>query len=440
MRKHKPFSLYIPELLMEKLNNYLKENPPGFKYDAVYFYFAIYNILEGKLKSRDMDDVYVYISMKHFKEVSVTNINLYLDMLQKGCFIRRRVCERSIRPTGYQITPIYLKSNLIAYEVGPDHSLFKKTIKRVTRERAHNNRSEPFLRNMNKEFRKMELNYTKAREWINNYSDEDKRIYYQLAINLLEDPRKRYFKRNRTNKRLDTNLTNLKSELKNFIIGDLVSIDLKNSQPFFLSRLLATIINQIENENQQLNPLCSFLSCKNIAKSLGSKWKEVISKKRINEYLVNFRQFESSVTQGTLYDDFIVEYGHNISRAEVKDIMFKVMFSKNKDYKNGNWFSPFSDKKKIFKSVFPHVYKSIRKLKEKDHAILPIFLQRLESYIFIDLIAKELVEVGIVPFTIHDSIIVKMEQQNSALEVMRKVFEENFGMVPTFEIKALKLN
>lgn len=65
-------------------------------------------------------------------------------------------------------------------------------------------------------------------------------------------------------------------------------------------------------------------------------------------------------------------------------------------------------------------------------------MQNLESYIFIDVIAKKLVEAGIIPLTIHDSIIVRSEQANNALEIIEEVFRSNFDCVPTFHIKKLK--
>lgn len=71
---------------------------------------------------------------------------------------------------------------------------------------------------------------------------------------------------------------------------------------------------------------------------------------------------------------------------------------------------------------------------------MSIFLQRLESYIFIDCIAKELVAAGIIPLTIHDSAIVKAKDKSKALEIMNRVFIDNFGAIPTFDIKQLLNN
>ncbi len=288
------------------------------------------------------------------------------------------------------------------------------------------------------EFMKVDLDYQKAEEWILSQPDEVKRNAYMIALYLLKDKRFRYFDRNKTNNRLDTNLTNLKKEIKQFIKIDYVNIDLKNSQPFFLSMLLKSIIKQ---DNKQQGPLCCLLLISNIVETFGVKKIQAISKiHQIEEkpFLVNLKTFHESVICGTLYDDFIKSYSEGISRDEVKKIMFKVLFSKNeiKDkYKN---FIPWEKDKEVFASVYPFIYESIKILKSKDNVLLPVFLQKVESYIFIDCIAKELVNSGIVPLTVHDSVIIRPEHKERTIEIIKKIFLENFGVIPTFDIEPLK--
>jgi hypothetical protein len=54
------------------------------------------------------------------------------------------------------------------------------------------------------------------------------------------------------------------------------------------------------------------------------------------------------------------------------------------------------------------------------------------------LFGKELVENGIIPFTIHDSVIVKTKYQSNAIEIMNGVFLKQIGVIPSFDIKSLK--
>ena len=70
----------------------------------------------------------------------------------------------------------------------------------------------------------------------------------------------------------------------------------------------------------------------NLIKTFGIKRVKGVSKIHQNNkkaFLVNLSLFTKSVIAGTFYDDFIKSYSNGITRDEVKQIMFKVLFSKN---------------------------------------------------------------------------------------------------------------
>jgi hypothetical protein len=201
--------------------------------------------------------------------------------------------------------------------------------------------------------------------------------------------------------------------------------------------LIKSIINQ---DNIQQGTLCVNLYYDNILKTFGKKRITEISKNRQiqkKSFLANLSAFNDSVIYGTLYDDFIQRYG--FTRKEVKKIIFAVFFSKNAMFKRFNSFIPYKKDKEVFASVYPFIYGSIEHLKAKNNVLLLVFLQKLESYIFIDCIAKDLVNAGIVPLTVHDSVIIKVEDKEKTMELIKKVFFDNFNVIPTFDIKPLKL-
>ena len=68
---------------------------------------------------------------------------------------------------------------------------------------------------------------------------------------------------------------------------------------------------------------------------------------------------------------------------------------------------------------------------------LAIYLQSLESNLFIDKIAKELVNNSIIPFTVHDSFIIPGNLKDEALSIIKSVFNNEIGVVPTFHIENL---
>jgi hypothetical protein len=146
----------------------------------------------------------------------------------------------------------------------------------------------------------------------------------------------------------------------------------------------------------------------------------------------------NSVCDGSLYDDFKSQYDGDLTRDEVKTIMFGVLFSGNT--KMGSYIIPFAKEKKVFASVYPFIYECIFSLKhkDKDNNLLPIYLQQLESYLFIDCIAKELVNVNIIPLTIHDSVIVPTNEADKTLSIIKRVFLSELGVIPSFNIEPLK--
>ena len=153
--------------------------------------------------------------------------------------------------------------------------------------------------------------------------------------------------------------------------------------------------------------------------------------------MADLKQFDDAVISGTLYDDFIETYGGEITRKEVKQIIFKVLFSRNYIIKDFVKYVPYKKDKEIFASVYPTVYEIIKILKSKNNKVLPIYLQKIESYIFIDCLSKELVEHKIIPFTIHDSVIIKSELDEVTTSIINEVFMTQIGSTPELDFESL---
>lgn len=223
-------------------------------------------------------------------------------------------------------------------------------------------------------------------EKIKAYNKYVSRISSIKAIDGGKNLKSIYFKRNKTNRRIDTNLTNMSSDLRQFIIGyeNMVYLDLKNSQPVLFNILLKDyLINATEDLKKEIEQYFNL--------TINGSWYEHLQE---------------------LYD---------ISRKESKDLWMKIAYSKNKSYK---------EDKKVFKEVYPNIYKIISSQKTKNHAEFAIKLQQIESSIFIDGICRELVNQGIVPFTIHDAVIVNKKDKKQAIEIMESVFRDVLGVVP----------
>jgi len=212
-----------------------------------------------------------------------------------------------------------------------------------------------------------------------------------------------FFRKNPTNGRIDTNLTSLKSELKQFIVKEnLYQVDIVNSQPFILSLLLNSL-------------LC------------GRNYDEkTFDEKELDKYT-------RWTSAGIFYEMFEKEYFNKtskiITRKEIKNIMFCIFYSKNGSYQK---------EKNIFKSIYPTIMKWIEEQKKDKHNEFAIKLQKIESKICIDIICSELNNNNIKYYTIHDAWLVDKEDIEKTKEIIYRKFYDNFYRRP--ELKIEKIN
>ncbi|WP_157505091.1 hypothetical protein [Flavobacterium tegetincola] len=199
------------------------------------------------------------------------------------------------------------------------------------------------------------------------------------------------FHRNSTNNRLDTNLTNMASDLRPFIVGfkDMVNLDLVNSQPVLFNVMLRSYRKNASDEEL----------------------------KELDLYL-------ESTTSGNWYETIMEIYG--IDRAKAKKIWMELAYSKNSSYKS---------EKNIFKKEFPFIYKIIEDKKEKYHAAFSVELQKIESKVFIDKICKDLVGEGIIPLTLHDGLLVPKKDMERTKEIMLSNLVKVIGREPQINVE-----
>jgi len=181
--------------------------------------------------------------------------------------------------------------------------------------------------------------------------------------------------RNQTNKRLDTNFTNMSSLLVDEIClqNDLVQIDLSNSQFAILTNIL-------------------------------------------NGYLdsADFKQFSELSVSGQLYSYIQQNIGLE-SAADAKNAMFEIMFSSRKNNTN---------LKAKLKQLFPLVIGWIDMYK-KDFGDnqFSIMLQNKESEIFIDCLLTRIKKMKLFCLTKHDSLIVRRNDFKTVLNIIETEFE-----------------
>ena len=261
-----------------------------------------------------------------------------------------------------------------------------------------------------------------------------------------------------TSSRLHTNLTSIRSGLRDFISykgEELVSLDFVSSQPLISSALLspnfimsgdvftsnhrAKTINTPISYDISSNSDDMMFNCKDVAPNIydiiqhdvattppimfpemdvstentsAYSYKELCEKGELYEYLerVALPSFTSSTT---------------LSRQEVKGMVFLMMFTSNQFIGQDA-----AEPKRIFRDLFPNEYKLFASIKRKDHSNLPVLLQKIESKLMYERIVPRIHEnrPDVPMFTIHDSIVTTVDNKDYVQRVMLEEMNSALGL------------
>ena len=187
--------------------------------------------------------------------------------------------------------------------------------------------------------------------------------------------------------RFHTNFTILKSFIrKNCLLIDgeeTVEIDIPNCQPRLLSKLINEEDIFIVNESE-------------------------------------FNLFKTLTSTGNFYQYLIDNSNMNLSKKEIKEIVYKVLFGRN--YSNSD--------NKLFKKIFPTIYHFIKSYKAEkgDYRALSYELQRSESNLIFNKIIKKITDLypEIRVITVHDSIICSKKYKDIVEIIFNKIIKEEF--------------
>lgn len=213
---------------------------------------------------------------------------------------------------------------------------------------------------------------------LSNFIHNKKQSIGHSYLTSLVRLQKKNFKaeRNLTNKRLDTNITNMSSMLVDEIClqNGLVQIDLSNSQFAILTNVLKEHLDSDD-----------------------------------------FKRFKSLSVSGQLYA-YIQRIIGLESVADAKNAMFEIMFSSRRNN---------TTSKAKLKQLFPSVISWIDKYK-KDFGDnqFSIMLQNKESEIFIDCLLTKIKAMQLFCLTKHDSLIIRRNDFLVVLDVLRTEFEK----------------
>ena len=186
---------------------------------------------------------------------------------------------------------------------------------------------------------------------------------------------------------MHSNFTILKTFIrKNCLLIDgeeTCEIDLPNSQPLFLSKLI---------------------------KDSESRW---VNKEELELFSVLVRN-------GNYYQ-YLIDNLKLKNKSEAKELTYKVLFGKN--HKTSKWDKHFE---KLFPTI--HLFIKLYKKEHNDYKVLAYTLQRMESkLIFGDIIKTIMIvnpEISVV--TVHDSIIIQKRHKDFVTSVFNSKIFDNF--------------
>jgi len=243
--------------------------------------------------------------------------------------------------------------------------------------------------------------------------------------------------------RLHSVITNIQKDYRNFITYDekkLISIDIKNSQPYLTCILFKSEFwngKSYLNLNQLPQNIQNLINFPNIPIMMGS----FLSTQENG----SFNKYIELVGSGKMYE-FIIDVvnttkGETIKREDAKEAMFSTIFSSNRGGNNNtmSWL------KNVYKDEFNSVYNLFKLIKKdykikdekKPHAKLACLLQAIESEIILHRCCKRIWEEGnknVPIFTIHDSIITTKEHEDFVKRIMFEELNKCIGVSPNFNI------
>ncbi len=237
--------------------------------------------------------------------------------------------------------------------------------------------------------------------------------------------------------RFHSNLSNIRSELRHCLKyggENLVSIDIKNSQPYISTAILnkeywrrgegSSIISLKDIDNNPINQVYKTTSSYNSFIMLVNN--------AVMQAGTDLQRFIDLVTQGAFYEYLAemleAELGTAYAtRKQVKVAVFQVLFTDNR-YLGQSDAAP----KRVFKDLFPSVYEIFSLIKKQDKTLLPRLLQRIESQLILQVatkrIAKERPRLPI--FTIHDSIATTQGNEEYIKKVLEEELYKAIGYLP----------
>lgn len=456
------FFIQLDENIFQRLKFEVTRNnvsyPKGDKHLKLDIASFFINLIDKRraLLGEEAEDGYVALMSSILKKYYY-DYKRYITFLRDNGFIEVREGYSTFLGKSKQYRVIPSKEPLVLIQRIPEDSVFSKKIQRIeTEERTRADRSCGHLTKwLHPQY--LSINAPEANKKVDElisqgyYSDghyeKRKQKIALLDLGYIS------YKREGKDNRLHSVLTNLPKDLRAYLLfqqeKQLISLDLKSSQPF----ILAGFINlALQDRGKEIDMVVSRIlgsSRRKVIRDIIIMWKENLSALDITE----LKAYQKIVLEDDIYDYI----GRNVSPEFVKKrsrlgMISDKFYSKSSGVKKWESFKNLRDFSKValleylyssennneervkeVKRILPKaVNELVSQLKKHSKTDFPIFLQNLESFLIIDKITKRFARrYPKAPlFTIHDSVATTEEYAQVLKEAMEKELFTFFGLKP----------
>jgi hypothetical protein len=352
-------------------NNYIIYNDKKLKSD--YIINLIHELIIKYLFNKDTTNLKFNLWSIILRKNYGTYYNFYVNYLIDKKFIKLISNYYVSKKSKTYLVEYFDVNDLIRVKIY-DNILIKKHTRKELEKSITDYNNSPIPLKIRKrlvnDLFEVKIDYNQSIEKLNSLKKENKiniEKFYRNLISVDNINIGNLFFKFDSHGRLHSNFTILKQEIrKNYLSFDsdnVCELDIKNSQPFFLSILMKKYIKN---------------------------W----------EIIQDVERYFFFVNNGLLYDDIVQQETTIQSRNEAKLMVYKVLFGENGDFKKMSI---------IFKKLYPTVYDFISNFKKTNgnYKLMSHELQLLESnFIYnklINRIYNEIPKIKII--SIHDSII-----------------------------------
>jgi hypothetical protein len=419
------------------LNKHIKAYPPDtvkpFDRDNLVYILSLITRIPARAERHD--SAYVFIKAEYLKN-RIRNYKKYLDYaIQSGIIETNGHYLPGKRSLGYKFTDQFMSR--VKGEPIVKYSLIKQD---NSEREAKNGATEKKYSYLTKHFNEsLSFDYEGAKQLLISNSTTDENYNYNL-VRLDELNEKNYrYSVDQTAHRFHSNFTNLKTDFRQFITygnEELVSVDIKNSQPFFALMLLRPgfyenfespiTFHSIYSNNLPISSPSHLqyisLMIRKCSESYTSKEIQTFSELVLNGQIYEYLAQELFDEKGIVFED----------RRELKNEFFHAFYSPNQTIGK-----PDAHLRRLFRDRFPKVYEIFSLLKKKDHKLFPVLLQRIESFIVVEQICNRIAHIRpyLPIYTVHDSIVTTAGNEGFIEAIMSEEIERLTGYVPNLKIE-----